>query len=189
MDQLSYIFGTDARLKMLRLFLFNQDTAFTLDQIALRTKLTPEAARAELKDLLKGSLLRKKTVRGEVRYQTNPRFRSLEALDRFIRDTTTVQPKKIVAALKKAGPLRLVALSGLFTGILEPKVDLLIVGDGLDERVISRAVHALEAELGREIRYACFATADFRYRQGVYDRLVRDVFDYPHRLLVDKIGV
>ena len=50
-------------------------------------------------------------------------------------------------------------------------------------------MHALEAELGREIRYAFFTTPDFRYRLGVYDRLLRDVFDYPHRVLLDKIGL
>ena len=91
--------------------------------------------------------------------------------------------------LRRAGTLRLVALSGLFTGILEPQVDMLIVGDNLDERLLALAVRSLEAELGREIRYASFATADFRYRLGVYDRLLRDVFDYPHRLLIDKIGL
>ena len=53
----------------------------------------------------------------------------------------------------------------------------------------SRRRDSLEAELGREIRYASFATEDFRYRTGVYDRLLRDVFDYPHRLLIDKIGL
>ena len=117
------------------------------------------------------------------------RFEHLAALDAFVRATTSVPPKNIVAMLRRAGTLRLVALSGLFTGILEPQVDMLIVGDNLDERLLALAVRSLEAELGREIRYASFATADFRYRFGVYDRLLRDVFDYPHRLLIDKIGL
>jgi hypothetical protein len=50
-------------------------------------------------------------------------------------------------------------------------------------------IKRLEGEFGREIRYALFSTSDFRYRLGVYDRLIRDVFDYPHRLLLDKIGL
>jgi hypothetical protein len=91
--------------------------------------------------------------------------------------------------LKRAGALRLVVLSGLFTGMAESQVDLVVVGDTIDERALSRTIQGLEAELGREIRYASFPTKDFRYRMGVYDRLLRDVFDYPHRLLVDKIGL
>lgn len=189
MERLSGIFGSPARLKMLRLFVFNRDGVYTLDEVAERTKLSKEVARREITDLLDTGLLRKKGERAAARYLLNPRFEHLTALNAFIRETTSVKPQKIIAALKRAGTLRLVALSGHFTGILEPQIDLLVVGDNLDDRVLAHQVHALEAELGREIRYASFATADFRYRLGVYDRLLRDVFDYPHRLLIDKIGL
>lgn len=189
MDNLHRIFGSDARLKILRLFLFNQEGSFSIENISERTKVTPQAARREVKELAKSSLIRTKKVRGKIRYGIDPRFSQLAALDRFIRDTTDMQPKRIVGALRRAGTLKLVVLSGFFTGLLEPKVDLLVVGDDLDDRILAQVVRTLEAELGREIRYAPFSTADFRYRKGVYDRLLRDVFDYPHRLLIDKIGI
>lgn len=162
---------------------------FTLAEVAQRTKLSKDSARRELNELLASGFLRKKGTQTPVRYQANPRFEHLAALDEFIRETTNVRPQSMITALRRAGTLRLVALSGLFTGILESKIDLLIVGDALDERTLAQAIHSLEAELGREIRYAFFATVDFRYRLGVYDRLLRDVFDYPHRLLIDKIGL
>lgn len=189
MEPLAKILGSNARLKTLRLFVFNQHAVFTLADVAQRTKLSKDVVRQELSELLAAGLLRKKGTQHHVRYQTNPRFEQLDALNTFIRDTTNVRPRSITAALKRAGTLRLVALSGFFTGILESQIDLLVVGDLLEERVLASAVHSLEAELGREIRYATFATADFRYRLGVYDRLLRDVFDYPHRLLIDKIGL
>lgn len=189
MEPLAKLFGSPARLKTLRLFVFNRDAAFTLAEVAQRTKLSKEVARRELTELFASGLLRKKGANVPSRYQTNPRFEHLDALDTFIRETTSLRPASILTALKRAGTLRLVALSGLFTGILDTQIDLLIIGDHLDERALASAVHSLEAELGREIRYASFATVDFRYRLGVYDRLLRDVFDYPHRLLVDKIGL
>ncbi|MDP2651899.1 MAG: winged helix-turn-helix domain-containing protein [bacterium] len=189
MERLSRLFGSPARLRTIRLFMFNQDSALTSAEVAERTKLSKEAASREIKELLAAGLLRKKGTRPPTRYQADPHFEHLIPLNAFIRETTSVRPKKIVSELKRAGTLRLVALSGHFTGILEPQIDLLVVGDHLDERILAHVVHALEAELGREIRYASFATADFRYRLGVYDRLLRDVFDYPHRLLIDKIGL
>jgi hypothetical protein len=189
METLTKIFGGSARLKTLRLFMFNQDASFTVPEVADRTKLSKEVARHELNELLGAELLRKKGTATPVRYQVNPRFEHLAALDTFIRETTSVRPARILGALRKAGALRLVALSGHFSGVLEPQIDLLVVGDHLEERIIAHAVRSLEAELGREIRYASFATADFRYRRGVYDRLLRDVFDYPHRILIDKIGL
>lgn len=189
MEPLAKIFGSPARLKMLRLFVFNQNASLTLAEVALRTKLSVEVVRRELTDLITAGLLRKRGVRAAARYQVNPRFENLSSLDTFIRDTTSVRPQNILAALKRAGSPRLIVLSGIFVGVLDTQIDLLIVGDRLDERVLAAAIHSLEAEFGREIRYASFATADFRYRLGVYDRLLRDVFDYPHRVLIDKIGL
>jgi len=189
MEMLTKIFGSGARLKTLRLFLFNQDSSFTLTEVAERTKITKEIARHEITELLSADLLRKKGTMFPLRYQVNPRFEHLTALDTFIRDSTSVRPQNILKALRRAGTLKLVVLSGHFTNAVEPQIDLLVVGDNLEERVLISAVRSLEAELGREIRYASFATADFRYRRGVYDRLLRDVFDYPHRLLIDKIGL
>lgn len=189
MEPLAKIFGSPARLKTLRLFIFNKDVSFTLAEVIERAKITKDAARYEIAELLTAGLLRKKGVQTPIRYQTNPRFEHLEELDTFIRETTNVRPQNILLALRRAGALRLVVLSGFFSGILEPQIDLLVVGDHLEERALLSAVRSLEAELGREIRYASFATADFRYRRGVYDRLLRDVFDYPHRILIDKVGL
>jgi hypothetical protein len=189
MEMLGRVFGSVGRLKTVRLFVFSKDASFTIAEVAERTKLAKDAARREIIELLSSGLLRRKGGTGPVRYQVNPRFEYLPAFDTFIRETTSVRQDKIIQVLRRAGALRLVVLSGHFTGIVEPQIDLLVVGDHLDERALARSVHALEAELGREIRYASFATADFRYRRGVYDRLLRDVFDYPHRIVIDKIGL
>jgi predicted nucleotidyltransferase len=77
----------------------------------------------------------------------------------------------------------------MFSDAVESKIDLLVVGDKLDEKVLDNSIHKLEAELGRELRFAAFTTEDFRYRVSVYDRLTRDVLDFPHRILFDKIGL
>ena len=189
MEPLAKLLGSPARLKTIRLFVFNKSQAFTIAEIAQKTKLSNDVARKEVSDLVSSGLVRKKGTGVPVHYQTNHNFEHMDALDLFIRDTTNVRPQSMITSLRRAGVLRLVALSGFFTGVLESQVDLLIVGDRLEERVLATVVRSLEAELGREIRYASFTTEDFRYRLGVYDRLLRDVFDYPHRLLVDKIGV
>lgn len=188
-EPLAKLLGSSARLKTLRLFMFNKDAAFSLAEIMKRTKLSKEAARHELSELCASGLLRRKNRNASASYQVNQRFEHLAALNVFIRETTSVRPHIMIGTLRRAGMLQFVALSGFFTGVLESRIDLLVVGDHLEERLLAQAVRSLEAELGREIRYASFATADFRYRLGVYDRLLRDVFDYPHRLLIDKIGL
>ena len=189
MDSLAKLFGSPARVKLLRLFYFNDDTAFTSPDAAFRARLTKDAGRKEINALVSGGVLRKKAGKGPVCYQADRRFPHFEALKVFLRNTTDVSDASIVLQLKKAGTVRLVVLSGLFTGAIESKVDLLIVGDRLDEKPLQTAIRSLEAELGRELRYACFSSDQFKYRLGVYDRLLRDVFDYPNRVALDRLGL
>ncbi|HUQ30024.1 MAG TPA: hypothetical protein VM103_00680 [Candidatus Paceibacterota bacterium] len=190
MDPLARLLGSPARLKVLRLFIFNQDSLFTLEDVVARAKLTREAGRKELAALLAAGVIKRRSGKGGVPvYSTDTTFEHLGALDAFIRQTCILRPEDILNALKKAGTLKLVVLSGTFTGTVESQIDLLVVGDALEEKGVERVISILEAELGREIRYAFFTTADFRYRLGVYDRLLRDMFDYPHRTILDKIGL
>ena len=189
MDPLAKLFGSAARVKLLRLFLFNDDLTFLAATAAFRARLTKDAARKELTQLVNAGILRKKAGKSPVAYMADKRFPHYDALKVFLRTTTDVSDTAVINSLKKAGTVKLVVLSGLFTGALESKVDVLIVGDRLEERPLASAIHSLEAELGRELRFACFTSEQFKYRLGVYDRLLRDVFDYPNRVILDKIGL
>ena len=187
MDPLSRLFGNPARLKLLRLFLFNDDTLFSTTDVSFRSKTSKDVARKELAVLAAADVIKKRSSKQGSGYCANKKFAHYEALQQFIRDTTDVKDSDILAKLRKAGTLRVVALSGLFTGALEPKIDLLVVGDRLEDKALAAVIRGIEAELGRELRYAYFTTEEFKYRVGVYDRLVRDVFDYSHRTILDKI--
>ena len=189
METLGRLFGTPARLKLLRLFFFNNDALFSLADAALRAKVSKDSARREIAVLESAKIIKRRAGKKMSVWKVDKQSPHYEALSAFLRSSTTLSNGGIINTLKRAGTLRLVILSGLFTGAIETKVDLLIVGDRLDERALAQAIQKLEAELGRELRYSSFSTADFRYRRGIYDRLVRDVFDYPRRIILDKIGV
>ena len=75
-------------------------------------------------------------------------------------------------------------VSGVFIHNKDSRADILIVGDGLKKNLIEAAVKGLEAEIGKELSYAMFETQEFLYRINMYDKLVRDVLDYPHERLI-----
>ena len=83
----------------------------------------------------------------------------------------------------------MVIVSGVFIQNPESRVDLLIVGDNLKKGAITRIVKTMEAEIGKELIFASFETPDFHYRLGMYDKLVRDILDYPHQKLLDKLNL
>ena len=59
----------------------------------------------------------------------------------------------------------------------------------MKQGILGKERRGIETEIGKELRYAVFSTNDFKYRLTVYDRLVRDILDYPHHIVVDRIGV
>ncbi len=189
MEPIARIMGSAVRLRLLRLFCFN-DAVFTLDEMAFRSKSTKENVRRETALLLAAGFLEKRSAKnGKVVYAAARRTALFDELRRFLLATTSIDHARIGALMRKAGTVKLLVLTGVFTDAIEAAVDIVVVGDKLDERIIAAGVHLIEAELGRELRYANFETATFNYRLGVYDRLIRDVLDYPHETLINKLGI
>ncbi|MBX4198910.1 hypothetical protein KW800_01375 [Candidatus Parcubacteria bacterium] len=181
----AHIFGSEAKVKVMRLFIYNRGSIFTTKTIIERVKESSKSVRKELGALVKAGLI-KKRAKGFVLADD---YRYLSALEHFMTDTSKVSERDIVKKLSKAGNMRLVLTSGFFRHDPEARVDLLVVGDKIKPKRLISAIASIEADLGRELRYAAFETVDFKYRLGVYDKLIRDILDYPHQKLIDKVGV
>lgn len=181
----SFIFGSEAKVKILRLFIFNPDSIYESRTIADRTKEKPSTVRRHLNELIKAGLLRKRS-RG---YSLDKEYPYLKALQDFLIDVGPISDKEIIKKLSKVGVVKLVLVSGIFLHDSESRVDLLIVGDHLKKGKIVTAISGLEAELGKEIRYAAFETADFQYRFGMYDKLILDILDSQNHKILNKLGV
>ena len=198
-DPLAILFGNQARVKLLRFFLFNPTQEFTFDDISRRAKLVRRTARTEINALERAEVIKKKVifvphktkptkVRG-VGYVLNTKFSQLSSLQTFLFETAPINGETVLKHLRKVGPIDFIACTGIFTREFDRRLDLLIATKKLNEVKIEVAIRALEAEIGIEIRYATFISADLLYRVGMHDKLTRDVFDYPHQILIDKIGI
>lgn len=189
-DVLGKLLGSPARVKFLRLFLFNPGAVLKLSEAADRAQVALSVARRELPFYERLGLLRPRRVRGarERAYILNEGFAYLSALQHLLLNLP-VRGQDIVKRLRAAGSIKLVILSGLFVNEYDGRVDLLIVGDRLHEGRVRSVVRSLEAEIGKELRYAALPTEEFLYRLGIYDKLVRDVIDYPHTVALDRLNV
>jgi hypothetical protein len=186
-DPLIKLFGSHARLKLLRLFLFNPSQTFSAADAAARSRVDGAEARRELSNLHGAGLLRR--ARGKVtRYALNEKFPYLQALKNLLLNTAR-RGDTVPERLRSAGVLKLVVLTGVFVGDVEGGIDMLIAGDRIKESSLREKIKGLEAELGRELRYAFLSTPDFLYRLNMNDKLIRDVMDYPHRIVFDKLDI
>ena len=198
-DPLAILFGSTARVKLLRLFLFNHNRAFSFEEISKRAKLVRRTARTELGALERAGVVKRKYIYEEVPdrlrrrrvhgYILNTNFPQLESLQTFLFETAPIDSKTLLRHVRKAGALDFVVAAGVFMREFDRRVDVLLCAKRISPTKMQTAIRSLEAELGVEIRYAFLETKDFLYRMGMCDKLTRDVFDYPHQILIDKIGV
>lgn len=130
--------------------------------------------------------VRRKKVAG---FQLNPLFPFLGALKGLVLDTTPVSREALLKKIKKLGRVQLVILSGVFLKENESRVDILIVGDSIKRGALEKMLHGIEAEVGKELNYALFETKEFMYRLGMYDKFVRDILDYPHEKILNKLDI
>ncbi len=189
METLEKLFGGAPRVKLMRLFLFNPSTHFQSSEIAERSKIASSRLRKELGFLHSMKLIKKASRGGRPTWFLNERFPYLLELQRLLLQSSLVSPDAIIKKLSKLGRLKMVVLAGLFKEQWEDRLDMLVVADGIKKGRIEALMKTLEAEIGKEIRYSVLEAADFKYRLGIGDKLVRDVLDYPHDIVVDKLGI
>ena len=156
-------------------------------------------ARTEINALERAGVIKKKQIyvqkegsKTKTRaqgYTINKDFPELQALQTFLFETAPINGKTVLQHLRKAGQLDFVCMAGIFMRDFEQRLDLLIAMKKHSDAKIENAIRSLEAELGIEIRFAAFSSEDLLYRVGMYDKLTRDIFDYPHQILVDRIAV
>lgn len=196
-DPIAILFGSDARVKLLRFFLLNPTKNFDFDEISRRARLVRRTARTELNALERAGVIKKVTFMREndagkkvkvAGFSFNNKFPEFGALQSFLFETLPLDDKTLLRHLRKAGVLDFVAVSGLLVRDFDHHVDVFIVMKKLDDKKIATAIRSLESELGIEIRFAAITTEDLQYRMSMSDKLTRDVFDNPHRVLVDRIN-
>jgi hypothetical protein len=204
-DTLETLFGSPLRLKIIKLFVFNADKQFDMDAIALRMNAKPRAIGEEIAYAKKLGLAKQSTISKMVQvkkgkkvvekkkkvpaWSLDLKFKLIEPLADFLVRTQSLEHRAIVRRLEKAGKVKVVIVSGIFMRDAESRLDLFVIGDNIKTQAIDRVVKGIEADMGKDIRYVVLSVPDFSYRKSMNDKLVRDVMDYPHTVLVDKIGI
>ena len=211
METLGKLFGSIAKVKIMRLFLSNEETSFDNAEISKRAKISLPILRKELNTLNKAGFIKKRIFYKEIQKKIkktkkkpahikiikkkvsgwiiNEKFSYLDPLQNLLVNMTTFASPEVLKKMNGAGKLKLVLVAGVFIQNLDSRIDILVVGDNIKIGILERAMSILESEVGRELRYVVFDTQDFKYRMNVYDKLVRDVLDFPHQKIINKLGI
>ena len=192
MEALSKLFGSESKVKIMRLFLFNPDCVFNTADIADRAKTDISRARKEMVNFQKMGLVKKRAL-GKKRtngygFVLDSSFTYLMPLQNFLINIEPLNPKEIIRKINRIGSVKLIIIAGVFIQEPESRLDLLIVGDNVKKATLEKTIKTLESEIGKELRYAYFTTEDFKYRLSMFDKLTRDILDYPHKKVLNRLG-
>lgn len=207
MDILGKLFGSAARVRIMRLFLMNGEEIFESVDVVQRARTTTDIARKEIRLLRDIGLIkereaikmvpkntRSKNVEAELKkkkyigYSLNPTFPFLASLRALVTEIA-MGKEDIAVRFKGCGHFKLIIVAGIFIDEPTSRVDVLIVGDKLKRAAIERELKKLEAEVGKELSYSLLESAEFEYRFGIYDKFVRDIVDYPHLVVLNKLNL
>lgn len=204
MDILAKLFGSPSRVKLMRLFLMNPEDVFDMPEISKRSKVASAMLRKEIKLLCEIGLIKQRTVvkmipkRGGKEgaldkkkvngYGMDPSFPYLSALRSLVTEIA-IGKEDVAARFRNCGQMKLIIVSGIFLDEADSRLDILLVGDKLKKPIIEGVLRRLEAELGKELTYGILESAEFDYRYGIYDKFIRDVLDYPHLVVLNKLNL
>lgn len=124
----------------------------------------------------------------EIVYFLDPKFPYNAILTDLFAAVSLKADDRLAAKIIPAGKIKLVIASGVFVRQNDARLDLLIVGDDVDESKLASIIKSIETDIGRDLSYSSLTTADFHYRLDLQDRLIRDVVDFSYIVLIDKIG-
>lgn len=202
-DVLEVLFGSNARVRILRLFLANPNEIFDHKTIAKRIGINTAILGREIRLLESigyikqgtrvssvkfgnGKKIVKKRIRGLCLARDFPYINELAA---FFASAAPSAREKILQGAKGVGKVSLLIIAGSLIGQDTGRVDAFIVGDSFKKARIERVLRSVEMDIGKEIVYALMPTKEFQYRYGMYDRFIKDLFDHPHEILINKLGI
>ena len=211
---LEHLFESKPKIGALKFFLMNPGGEFTLEHAAKSAGVNRRKLYGELNKLMRVGLVGTRIARFEIE---KPARRSRRNRKKFLKPKIKVLRKRVffvnkdfdlypelralfsrvapsghdamLSRIKRVGDMKLAILSGVFIKNDAAKADIVLVGDKLKKSRVNSFLRKLQAEVGKELNYAIMTTPEFRYRLDMNDRFVRDVLDFPHDKLINKLGI
>lgn len=137
----------------------------------------------------------KRTKVDQATYALNSNFEFFEELRNLILKSLPAEKDKMVKKILNLGKIKLAVVSGIFMpennglSFYDTVADLFVVGDDINKRKLKIFLTALEAEVGKEIKFTLMDKDEFQYRYGMFDRFIRVLLEGPHEKIINKLGL
>ena len=202
---LEKLFGSKARVKILKLFLIHPLEKYYIRQLSRDLKLQLNSVRRELENLENFGILTSdaKDISGDKAsdggqepavgqekkyYRSNPKFILFDEIKALIVKAQILYEKDFVQKLQAIGKVKLLVLTGIFVNNPSSMIDILLVGK-INKVKFLKLVKELEVELGREINFTVFNPQEFKYRRDITDIFLYGILEGRKLVVIDEMGL
>lgn len=197
-SMLEQLFGSRTRVKLLSLFLRQQQEPLFVREITREIGTQINAVRRELANLVKFGLITEVIVEeeGESKkkrpglkrkyYKINKDFPLLREISSLVLKAQLLLEHALDKEIIALGDVRFLAFLGIFLGGASAPVDLFIVGD-IDRDKLNALMADTERDLNCEIKYSVMPLEEFRYRKDMTDKFLYAILEANKNIVVDKL--
>ncbi len=182
----SSLFASVLRLKILTFFVRQEEVWASAETVATTLGATKQSVSRELASLARLGILRTRRASRTVSYSSNERMPLYQPLREFAGSALTPDRREIARAFSGVRGVTLVVITGLLTNESKSPVEVLVVSRRPDVKKIERAIKKIETLAALPMRYAVLEAGEYHERRQAYDRLLRDVFEYRHEVILER---
>ena len=188
---LSQLFSSEARVKILNIFLTKPEGQYYLRQLARDLDLQVNSVRRELINLETLGLIIPVTAEVKSKekkyYIVNRDFLLFAEIKSLFIKAQMLSTKEFAENVQKICTPKLLILSGFFVGDTDAKTDLLIVGKISRDKFLKQ-IKELEESIGREINYTIMDEKEFTYRQEIFDVFLHKIMEGRKLVITDNLS-
>ncbi|MFA6533680.1 MAG: hypothetical protein WCT37_00740 [Patescibacteria group bacterium] len=209
---LEHLFGSGARVKLLRLFLNHPQSSYYVRELTRLAKLQINAVRRELENLEEWGIIvgsqknpnpvisegAKAPAKGrpvkaakgsggqeKKYYQANVNYVLFPELKALMLKAQLLLEHDLIKKIGSLGAVKYLALTGIFVGFIGAPTDLFIVGS-VNKDKLTKLIRRFERELNYEINFTLMPLSEYQYRKDITDRFLYSILENKKIVVVDN---
>jgi hypothetical protein len=187
-ETLEILFGSKARVRVMRFLLLNPELEFDAAEIARKNMLKRDDVHRELANFKKIRFVTEKLRKRKKYYSLNSQFAFYPELRSLIVKSNIYPQCRSLGRVRGIGDVKLALVSGVFLNYPKSKADMVVVADNVSRGKLRNLMSSLEAEIGKEITYVLMTGEELKYRLNMLDRFLLEFLEGPHSELVNKVS-
>ena len=198
-DPLESIIGDPIRVKLLRIFVSDKDTIYSVKEFAGALRRKDSLIQTILRNMEKDGLIMKKKLspakrkRDNLRethgYGFNKRYTHKDFLEKIIKDSMPNERDMLAKKLARVPGVQCVVTTDIFLNDSSGNMDVLVASRDNNEAFLKNIIQETEKLIGRELHCAFLTVNDFMYRIQTKDKFIHDILAGEHRVHVDRAGI